>query len=124
MATHGCITQVGLEGNRRATRLNRLRLAVFRCSRLSPVSGALQNPQNWKPSGFSLPHAGQAAIARVYDDQWKAWPLALSARALEDWSSGRSARSVDPQCGDAGWLVGGDTRGGPAGGALPCRGSG
>jgi putative SOS response-associated peptidase YedK len=31
----------------------------------------VQNPQNWKPSGFSLPQAGQAATARVYDDEPK-----------------------------------------------------
>src|SRR5690348_1105298 len=43
-------------------------VTVLRCSRASPVSGAVQNPQNWKPSGFSLPQAGQAATARVYDD--------------------------------------------------------
>jgi hypothetical protein len=42
-------------------------VTVLRCSRLSPISGAAQNPQNWKPSGFSLPHARQAATARVYD---------------------------------------------------------
>ena len=44
-------------------------VTVFRCSWLSPASGAVQNPQNWNPSGFSLPQAGQAATARVYDHE-------------------------------------------------------
>jgi len=29
------------------------------------VSGAVQKPQNWKPSGFSLPHEGHMATDRV-----------------------------------------------------------
>ena len=43
-------------------------VTVFRCSRPPPASGAAQKPQNWKPSGFSLPQAGQAATSRVYDE--------------------------------------------------------
>jgi hypothetical protein len=41
---------------------------VFRTSRLAvgcEVSGAVQKPQNWNPSGFSLPQAGQTATVRV-----------------------------------------------------------
>jgi hypothetical protein len=36
----------------------------------------VQNPQNWNPSGFSLPQAEQAATARVYD----AYRVTLQAR--------------------------------------------
>ncbi len=40
-------------------------VTVLRCSRLSPISGAVQNPQNRKPSGFSLPQLVQVSTRRV-----------------------------------------------------------
>lgn len=43
-------------------------VTVLRCSRLSPVSGEAHSLQNLAPAGFSVPHAGQTATARVYDE--------------------------------------------------------
>jgi len=54
-------------------------VTVFRCSRLSPVRGAAQKPQNWKPCGFALPQAGQAVTERVYDDRAEGEDQPLSA---------------------------------------------
>jgi hypothetical protein len=47
-------------------------VTIFRCSRSGLPSGAVQNGQKGNSPGSSLPHAGQAATGRVYDDELKA----------------------------------------------------
>ena len=75
------------------------------------VRGAVQNPQNWKPSGFSLPQEGQAATERVYDEKPKG--IATLTRAVRRRAA--RPRSVEGACVVAAQAVPGRGDGGSRG---------